>query len=536
MSNDGSETGLSQQRYDANGNKIGAEDRVNTTVIDSQNSASLTTLSNGEWLVTWVSRENISSQTDVYQQRYGINGKIDGEILVNKTTAGDQNDQSTEALTGGGWIVTWTSQDDIYQQRYNAQGQAVGDETLVNTITAGTQDHSVVAELPDGGWLTIWESGGDIHQQRYSFNGSKIGGEARVNTTTSEGQSDQSVTSLADGGWVVTWTSQRQDGSGDGVFQQRYNAAGQAIGGEILVNTTTTYEQEYSSVTALPDGGWIVTWQSEELDHSWNIYQQRFTADGQKVGPTTPTGLSLTQAVAEGHIGSAVQIATKAFVTDGNHTYTLIDDAGGRFGLSASGALVVKDGLRLDYEQARSHMIKVQVRDALGATYEQWLEVAVEDVASENLIGSAGADVLKGGRFKDTFNGAGGNDRLWGGLGNDVLKGSSGRDIFVFDTKANTKANKDKIADFKVKDDTFWLDNAVFTKLGRKGSEAQPSKLSKSYFALETAKDRNDHIIYSKKKGVLSYDADGSGTKYKAVEIATLSKNLKMTHSDFYVI
>ena len=49
------------------------------------------------------------------------------------------------------------------------------------------------------------------------------------------------------------------------------------------------------------------------------------------------------------------------------------------------------------------------------------------------------------------------------------------------------------------------------------------------------AKDKNDYVIYNNKKGVLSYDADGSG-KGKAVEIATLSKNLKMTYKDFFVI
>ena len=68
------------------------------------------------------------------------------------------------------------------------------------------------------------------------------------------------------------------------------------------------------------------------------------------------------------------------------------------------------------------------------------------------------------------------------------------------------------------------------------GTEALPAKLNRSYFALETAKDKNDYIVYSKTKGVLYYDADGSGTKSKAVEIATLSKNLKMTYHDFFVI
>ena len=66
--------------------------------------------------------------------------------------------------------------------------------------------------------------------------------------------------------------------------------------------------------------------------------------------------------------------------------------------------------------------------------------------------------------------------------------------------------NLDTISDFSVKDDTLQLDNAVFKKLGKAG------KLNKAYFTIgDKAKDKNDYIVYDKKTGILSYDADGSG-------------------------
>ena len=117
-----------------------------------------------------------------------------------------------------------------------------------------------------------------------------------------------------------------------------------------------------------------------------------------------------------------------------------------------------------------------------------------------------------------------------------MLTGGKGKDIFVVDTKANTKANLDKIMDFSVKDDTIWLDNKYFTKLGKAGTPTKPKQLNKDFFTIGTkAKDKNDYLVYDNKKGVLYYDADGSG-RGKAVEIATLSKNLKMTYKDFFVI
>ncbi|MGO4573434.1 glycoside hydrolase family 113 [Microvirga sp. 2TAF3] len=143
--------------------------------------------------------------------------------------------------------------------------------------------------------------------------------------------------------------------------------------------------------------------------------------------------------------------------------------------------------------------------------------------------------ILRGTKGKDRLAGGLGNDKLYGKLGNDVLTGGAGKDIFVFDTKPNKKSNFDKIADFNVKDDTLWLDNAVFTKLG-KGTELKPGKLNKAFFTIgDKAKDGNDYLIYNKKTGILSYDADGAGSG-KAVEIATLSKNLKLTAADFLII
>ena len=132
----------------------------------------------------------------------------------------------------------------------------------------------------------------------------------------------------------------------------------------------------------------------------------------------------------------------------------------------------------------------------------------------EFTLGSADNDVFKGGVGKDKLGGGLGNDILWGGLGNDTLTGNAGKDIFVFGTKLNKKTNKDKIVDFKVKDDTIWLDNAIFKKLGKKGSELTPAKLNKAFFTIgDKAKDANDYLVYNKTKGVLYYDIDGSGGK-----------------------
>lgn len=150
--------------------------------------------------------------------------------------------------------------------------------------------------------------------------------------------------------------------------------------------------------------------------------------------------------------------------------------------------------------------------------------------------GNTGANKVNGNAGNDKLYGNAGNDKLYGSTGNDVLSGGTGKDAFVFHTKPNARTNLDKIVDFNPVDDTIWLDNAVFTKLGKVGSTSQPALLKPGYLALGTkAKDANDYLIYDKGTGKLFYDADGSG-QGAAVHLATLSNKASVTFWDFQII
>ncbi|MBB3018480.1 Ca2+-binding RTX toxin-like protein [Microvirga lupini] len=170
-------------------------------------------------------------------------------------------------------------------------------------------------------------------------------------------------------------------------------------------------------------------------------------------------------------------------------------------------------------------------------------------LGNDRVYGGSGHDTVDGGSGNDRVYGDVGNDRLYGGTGDDVVNGGAGNDrlyggagsdAFVFNSKLGTastdrKVNFDTVVDFNVRYDSFMLDNAVFKKLGS-GTAANPTQLDKEFFVIGTkARERDDYLIYNKKTGVLSYDADGSGSK-EAVEFAQLSKNLKLTYKDFFVI
>ncbi|MBD2746277.1 hypothetical protein IC232_06135 [Microvirga sp. BT688] len=126
-------------------------------------------------------------------------------------------------------------------------------------------------------------------------------------------------------------------------------------------------------------------------------------------------------------------------------------------------------------------------------------------------------------------------EQIRGTAGRNVLKGGLGQDALVFNVKP-TKRNVDKIESFTVKDDCVWLENAIYKGLGRKGSLDKPLVLKKDAFFTGTkAGDAEDRIIYDRKSGKLWYDEDGRGEKTQVL-IAQMQKNLRLTEKDFFAI
>lgn len=169
------------------------------------------------------------------------------------------------------------------------------------------------------------------------------------------------------------------------------------------------------------------------------------------------------------------------------------------------------------------------------ALHKNGIDVVIHDGRTTTLA-DIGNKTLKGTTAKDVLKGSLGNDKLYGGYGNDTLTGGFGKDAFVFNSTLGTSktdrlVNCDTITDFSTINDLIYLENAIFKKLTKTGI------LSKSFFKVGTkAGDANDFILYDRTTGYLSYDADGSGTKYTPVEFAKVGKYLTLTYDDFRVI
>lgn len=107
----------------------------------------------------------------------------------------------------------------------------IGSDVQVNTDNSYSQLTPVVAALSDGGYVVIWYKaagafgslGLGVFGQRYSAEGAPVGDEFHVNVGTTDTGVTPAVGALKDGGFVVTWSSWGPDGSGLGVYGQRFD-------------------------------------------------------------------------------------------------------------------------------------------------------------------------------------------------------------------------------------------------------------------------------------------------------------------------
>jgi hypothetical protein len=297
---DGSGPGIFGQRYASAGVPLGAEFRVNSYTTDIQFHPVTASDAAGNFVVVWHSYAQDGSNYGVFGQRYASSGALLGpEFRVNTYTTNFQRDPSVAADPSGNFVVVWHSRGQdgsstgVFGQRYASSGAPLGPEFRVNTYTSNYQLVPAVAKDSLGNFVVVWTSYGGqdgsssgVFGQRYASSGIPLGPEFRVNTYTPFAQRFPSVAADSSGNFVVAWESLfHQDGSGSGVFGQRYASSGLPLGPEFRVNTYTSYYQFAAAVATDSLGNFIVVWTSELQDGSiQGVYGQRFANSGAPLG------------------------------------------------------------------------------------------------------------------------------------------------------------------------------------------------------------------------------------------------------------
>ncbi|MFN8576527.1 MAG: hypothetical protein U0354_06695 [Candidatus Sericytochromatia bacterium] len=219
---------------------------------------------------------------------------IVGEFRVNTYTTNTQSSSSVSSDSNGNFVIVWKSNQDgnslinygIYAQRYNSLGIPQGSEFRINTYTTNDQSYPSIASDKNGSFIVTWQSNNQdgseygIYAQRYNSLGVPQGSEFRVNTYTTNFQAKSSICMDSNGNFVITWHSRYQDGDRYGVFSQRYNSLGIPQGSEFRVNTYTLDTQYYPSITNDSKGNFIISWNGAGTGDLIGIFAQRYSSLG----------------------------------------------------------------------------------------------------------------------------------------------------------------------------------------------------------------------------------------------------------------
>jgi len=214
----------------------------------------------------------------------GSNGEVN-EFQVNSAVEWDQYDAESAVFSHGGYVVVWSSsggenQGELYGQLVSAEGLPVGNEFQLNATMPGSQTQPAITMLPSDEFVVVWTSYDDDAQgprivgQLFAGNGEKIGGEFPVSSATKAFRGEPGIAPLDTGGFVVVWetcpppdqSAPPQDGDDCGIMMLQFSDQLVPFDNEFQVNLTTAGAQTKPAVTALPGGGFVVVWQSQDQD------------------------------------------------------------------------------------------------------------------------------------------------------------------------------------------------------------------------------------------------------------------------------
>jgi len=164
--------------------------------------------------------------------------------------------------------------------------------------------HPVVERLRDGDFIVSWSiripgnshMAQEVRAQIFQSNGQPRGSTLWVNSYHYYDQRFPDVAPLTDGGFVIVWESiAPQDGSGSGIFGQRFDRERKPVGGEFQVNESSQGNQTEPHVIGTPSGGFIVAWRGPNpsgTGPSSAVFQRQFNCNG-RPGPEFRVNLTL---------------------------------------------------------------------------------------------------------------------------------------------------------------------------------------------------------------------------------------------------
>jgi len=251
--------------FDGNGTHTGGT-TVQPDDADIVYSPSIAAGTDGGYLVVFTRKKTSDGTFDIVSRHINANGTVGAEQSVFDSSDTNAHTAEVAALTNGNYVVAFVDLaapgDRDPEFKFVGQNGAVsggGANPGFQASTSNVDETGVqIAALTGGGFVLAWigvdgDSSG-IRYGVYNSNGIAVkanqNGGIGANTTTAGIQSGADVAALKDGGFVIIW----DDDARHGTYGQRFDAAGNKVGGEFLAASGDRF---FQTVAALEDGRFV---------------------------------------------------------------------------------------------------------------------------------------------------------------------------------------------------------------------------------------------------------------------------------------
>jgi hypothetical protein len=160
-------TDVMLRRFTFSGEPLGPSVRVNQFTNGDQWKADIASTTTGNSVVVWESDGQDGSRYGVYGQRFDATGnRVGPEFRVNQTTRSDQRFPAVKMDEAGNFLVVWSNWDgsffnfnrwDVFARLYRANGEPVGPEIVVNQARDNDQEEMRMAYAHNGTFVVGWE-------------------------------------------------------------------------------------------------------------------------------------------------------------------------------------------------------------------------------------------------------------------------------------------------------------------------------------------------------------------------------------------
>lgn len=269
----------------------------NSYTAGQQGFSSVAIDANGQFITIWQDNARDGDRSGVFGQLFDAAGSfLENDFQVNTDALFHQDRPSIAMAADGRFVATWSNglhTREIIAQVFDAQANKVGGEIRVTSPQLGYNPS--IAMDANANFVVTWEmsdgNGLGVFQQRYSAAGSALGDITPLHNLNFGNQQLVDIAMNEAGNYVTIWqsSSHEQPHSGWGLLGNTYNAQGEITSVNLFdfqINTTTTNNQQFPAVAINASGKFVAVWESYDLDtENGRIMAQRFHENGEKDGP-----------------------------------------------------------------------------------------------------------------------------------------------------------------------------------------------------------------------------------------------------------